>query len=95
MKPEGALVFDIPTALTEWAVGDAICLMQINLSEGPVELLITVGQWRLFYAANLANNMTRDTINLTMKARLDISYDQSEEWSVMDINSGKVVWSNI
>lgn len=93
MKPDNAIEFKVPPSLSEMAIEDAICTLGVNLTETVLYLSLTVGgDYSLFEAARLANNMTRDVINLFIRVKSSSEYSY-DEWSVTDIDTGKIVWS--
>ncbi len=91
-KPPNASEFPINVDLSECVIQDAICMMMCNLTKGELNVLIKISQWYLFSAADMANRMNRDVINLTIQIEYDSTYKQ-DEWSIQEIKTGKIIWS--
>jgi len=92
MKPDNALEFLCPIDLSEVALQDAMNMMELNLTSKSCNLIIAVSKWHLFRAADIANRLSHDVINLDVKVILDHSYD-SDEWSLRDLETNNIAWS--
>ena len=91
MRPDNSLQFAYPPRLSETALQNALNMLEINLTEGDTTIIITVGQYELFRAAEIANEMTRAVTNLTVKVLYNKDYSD-EEWSVRDLSTNITVW---
>jgi hypothetical protein len=92
VKPDGALTFTIASDITESAVQDACNMMELNFTDAEHHFLISVPKQSLFFASDLCNQMTRNYVNLQMKAYLEPTYTPYE-WSIKNISTGQEVWS--